>query len=151
MTSGMTVNILDASYEWNCQRERGRRNYTGYMRLADQQEHDDRDRFHAKRRQGQCAARPSSSYGSIGSLKSGTRVTVLLKNGWCQITGGGLTGFMATRYLSNMGTTNAARTAIPARSARGRREQPEEYAGTVSARIAVAEREGARPVITARR
>ena len=35
-------------------------------------------------------------------------MTVLLKgNGWCQITGGGLTGFMATRYLSNMGTTNS--------------------------------------------
>ena len=35
-------------------------------------------------------------------------MTVLLKgNGWCQITGGGLTGFMATSYLSNMGTTNS--------------------------------------------
>ena len=109
VTSGMTVNILDASYEWNYVSVNvGGATYTGYM-------HDSlinkstTTATVSTRNGGKVNVRrgPSSSYGSIGSLKSGTRVTVLLKgNGWCQITGGGLTGFMATRYLSNMGTTN---------------------------------------------
>ena len=110
VTSGMTVNILDASYEWNYVSVNvGGATYTGYM-------HDSlinkstTTATVSTRNGGKVNVRrgPSSSYGSIGSLKSGTRVTVLLKgNGWCQITGGGLTGFMATRYLSNMGTTNS--------------------------------------------
>lgn len=151
VTSGMTVNILDASYEWNYVSVNvGGATYTGYM-------HDSlinkstTTATVSTRNGGKVNVRrgPSSSYGSIGSLKSGTRVTVLLKgNGWCQITGGGLTGFMATRYLSNMGTANSGSNSnsgtVSTRD--GLREQPEEYAGTVSARIAVAEREGARPV-----
>ena len=110
VTSGMTVNILDASYEWNYVSVNvGGATYTGYM-------HDSlinkstTTATVSTRNGGKVNVRrgPSSSYGSIGSLKSGTRVTVLLKgNGWCQIMGGGLTGFMATRYLSNMGTTNS--------------------------------------------
>lgn len=110
VTSGMTVNILDASYEWNyVSVNLGGATYTGYM-------HDSlinkstTTATVSTRNGGKVNVRrgPSSSYGSIGSLKSGTRVTVLLKgNGWCQITGGGLTGFMATRYLSNMGATNS--------------------------------------------
>ena len=49
---------------------------------------------------------PSSSYSSVGALASGTQVTVLLKgNGWYRITGGGLTGFMSTSYLSGTGAT----------------------------------------------
>ena len=49
---------------------------------------------------------PASSYKSVGSLPSGTKVTVLLKgNGWYQISGGGLTGFMSTSYLSGTGST----------------------------------------------
>ena len=110
VTSGMTVNILDASYEWNYVSVNvGGATYTGYM-------HDSlinkstTTATVSTRNGGKVNVRrgPSSSYGSIGSLKSGTRVTVLLKgNGWCQITGGGLTGFMATSYLSNMGTTNS--------------------------------------------
>ena len=110
VTSGMTVNILDASYEWNYVSVNvGGATYTGYM-------HDSlinkstTTATVSTRNGGKVNVRrgPSSSYGSIGSLKSGTRVTVLLKgNGWCQITGGGLTGFMATRYLSNMGTANS--------------------------------------------
>ena len=61
---------------------------------------------------------PSSAYGSIGSLKSGTRVTVLLKgNGWYQITGGGLTGFMSAGYLSNMGTTGGGSGTVTTRTA----------------------------------
>ena len=110
VTSGMTVNILDASYEWNYVSVNvGGATYTGYM-------HDSlinkstTTATVSTRNGGKVNVRrgPSSSYGSIGSLKSGTRVTVLLKgNGWCQITGGGLTGFMATSYLGNMGTTNS--------------------------------------------
>ena len=61
---------------------------------------------------------PSSAYGSIGSLKSGTRVTVLLKgNGWYQITGGGLTGFMSAGYLRNMGTTGGGSGTVTTRTA----------------------------------
>ena len=47
---------------------------------------------------------PSFSYGSLGSLPTGTRVTVLLKGtGWYWISGGGLTGFMSSGYLSEDG------------------------------------------------
>ena len=109
VTSGTTISILDASYEWNYVSVNvGGATYTGYM-------HDSlinkstTTATVSTRNGGKVNVRrgPSSSYGSIGSLKSGTRVTVLLKgSGWCQITGGGLTGFMATNYLSNMGTTN---------------------------------------------
>ena len=54
---------------------------------------------------------PSSSYGSVGSLASGTRVSVLLKgNDWYYITGGGLTGFMSTSYLSGTGATVGSNT-----------------------------------------
>ena len=109
VTSGTTISILDASYEWNYVSVTvNGATYTGYM-------HDSlinkstttatvstRNGGNVNVRRG-----PSSSYGSVGSLKSGTRVTVLLKgSGWCQITGGGLTGFMSTSYLSNMGTTS---------------------------------------------
>ena len=110
VTSGTTISILDASYEWNyVSATVNGATYTGYM-------HDSlinkstTTATVSTRNGGKVNVRrgPSSSYGSIGSLKSGTRVTVLLKgNGWCQITGGGLTGFMATSYLSNMGTTNS--------------------------------------------
>ena len=111
VTSGMTVNILDASYEWNyVSATVNGATYTGYM-------HDSlinkstTTATVSTRNGGKVNVRrgPSSAYGSIGSLKSGTRVTVLLKgSGWCQITGGGLTGFMSTSYLSNMGTTNGS-------------------------------------------
>ena len=110
VTSGMTVNILDASYEWNYVSVNvGGATYTGYMH--DSLINKSTTTATVSTRNGgkvNVGRGPSSSYGSIGSLKSGTRVTVLLKgNGWCQIMGGGLTGFMATRYLSNMGTTNS--------------------------------------------
>ena len=109
VTSGTTITILDASYEWNhVSVNVGGATYMGYM-------HDSlinkstTTATVSTRNGGKVNVRrgPSSSYRSVGSLKSGTRVTVLLKGtGWCQITGGGLTGFMATSYLSNMGTTN---------------------------------------------
>lgn len=51
---------------------------------------------------------PSFSYGSLGSLATGTRVTVLLKGtGWYWISGGGLTGFMSSGYLSEDGSRPA--------------------------------------------
>ena len=54
---------------------------------------------------------PSSRYSSVGSLPSGTRVTVLLKgNGWYHISGGGLAGFMSTSYLSGSGATAGSNT-----------------------------------------
>ena len=108
VTSGTTISILDASYEWNyVSATVNGATYTGYM-------HDSliikstTTATVSTRNGGKVNVRrgPSSAYGSIGSLKSGTRVTVLLKgNGWYQITGGGLTGFMSAGYLSNMGTT----------------------------------------------
>ena len=49
---------------------------------------------------------PGSSYGSIGSLASGTKMTILLKgNGWYMISANGLTGFMSTSYISGSGST----------------------------------------------
>ena len=47
---------------------------------------------------------PSFSFGSLGSLATGTRVNVLLKGtGWTWISGGGITGFMSSGYLSESG------------------------------------------------
>lgn len=49
---------------------------------------------------------PSSSYGSVGSLASGTRLTILLKgNGWYKISANGMTGFMSTGYIAGSGVT----------------------------------------------
>ena len=110
VTSGTTISILDASYGAT---------YTGYM-------HDSliikstTTATVSTRNGGKVNVRrgPSSAYGSIGSLKSGTRVTVLLKgNGWYQITGGGLTGFMSAGYLSNMGTTGGGSGTVTTRTA----------------------------------
>lgn len=108
VTSGTTVTILNDSYEWNyISAPTANGTYTGYM-------HDsfiDKGTSTATvttRYGGKVNVRsgPSSSYNSIGSLPSGTRVNVLLKgNGWYQISGGGLTGFMSTSYLSGTGST----------------------------------------------
>lgn len=111
VTSGMTIRILDDSYEWNYVTV-PQGGYTGYM-------HDsliDRDVSTATvttRNGGKVNVRsgPSSSYGSVGSLPSGTRVSVLNKgNGWYQIAGGGVTGFMSTSYLSGTGSTTGSNT-----------------------------------------
>ena len=54
---------------------------------------------------------PSSSYGSIGSLPSGTKLTILLKgNGWYMVSANGLTGFMSTGYISGSGSTVGSNT-----------------------------------------
>lgn len=105
VTSGTGITILDDSYEWNYVSVNLYGTvYTGYM-------HDsliDKSTTTATvvtRNGGKVNVRkgPGSNYGSIGSLRTGTRVTILLKgNGWAQITGGGLTGFMATRYLGSI-------------------------------------------------
>lgn len=105
VTSGTGITILDDSYEWNYVSVNLYGTvYTGYM-------HDsliDKSTTMATvvtRNGGKVNVRkgPGSNYGSIGSLRTGTRVTILLKgNGWAQITGGGLTGFMATRYLGSI-------------------------------------------------
>ena len=111
VTSGTTISILDASYEWNYVSVTvNGATYTGYMHDSLINKSTTTATVSTKNG-GKVNVRrgPSSSYGSVGSLKSGTRVTVLLKgSGWCQITGGGLTGFMSTSYLSNMGTNNGS-------------------------------------------
>ena len=59
---------------------------------------------------------PSFSYGSIGSLPTGTRVSVLLRGaGWTWISGGGVTGFMSSAYLSESGGYPPAPTYAPVR------------------------------------
>lgn len=107
VNSGTAITIMNDSYEWNyvAVSVNGSTVY-GYM-------HDSLiDRGAAAtatvttRYGGKVNVRsgPSSSYKSVGSLATGTRVTVLLRgNGWCQISGGGLTGFMSGSYLSGMG------------------------------------------------
>ena len=57
---------------------------------------------------------PSFSYGSLGSLPTGTAVTVLLRGtGWTWIQGGGITGFMSNTYLSDSGYAPVTPTAAP--------------------------------------
>jgi uncharacterized protein YgiM (DUF1202 family) len=60
---------------------------------------------------------PSFSYGSIGSLRSGTTVNVLLKGSdWYWVSGGGLTGFMSTSYLSGTGRSAGNTVTTPSTS-----------------------------------
>lgn len=108
VTSGTTVTILDASYEWNyISAPTASGTYTGYMHESFIDKSTTTSTV-TTRNGGKVNVRPgpSSAYKSIGSLATGTRVTVLLKgNGWYQISGGGLTGFMSTSYLSGTGST----------------------------------------------
>ena len=54
---------------------------------------------------------PSMSYSSVGTLASGTQVSVLLKgNGWYFVTTGSLSGYMSTSYLSGSGSTVGSNT-----------------------------------------
>lgn len=113
VTSGSTVYIQDESYEWNSVYVlvNGSAVY-GYM-------HDsfiDKGTTTATvttRNGGRVNVRsgPSSSYGSVGTLPSGTRVTVLKKgNGWYHVAANGLKGFMSTQYLSGTGSTVGSNT-----------------------------------------
>ncbi len=106
VTSGMTVTILSDSYEWNqVSVTINGTTYSGYM-------HDsfiDRGggtAYVSTRNGGRVNVRsgPSSSYASVTTLPTGTKVTVLLQgNGWSQITADGVSGFMSTTYLSSTG------------------------------------------------
>ena len=113
VTSGSQVIVQNDSYEWNyiAATINGQTVY-GYM-------HDSfLDRGAASsvvttRNGGKVNVRsgPASDYSSVGKLASGTKVTVLLKgNGWYYITGGGVTGFMSTQYLSGSGSTLGTNT-----------------------------------------
>lgn len=54
---------------------------------------------------------PSSSYGSVGRLATGTQVSVLLKgSNWYMISANGIEGFMSTQYLSGTGDTIGSNT-----------------------------------------
>ena len=113
VTSGTGVYIVDSSYEWNYIYVLvGGTPVYGYMH----------DSFISSsqttatvttRNGGRVNVRsgPSSAYGSVGTLASGTKVSVLLKgNGWYQISANGLTGFMSTSYLSGTGSTVGSNT-----------------------------------------
>lgn len=109
VTSGTSISILDDSYEWNYVSVSVYGNtYQGYMhdslitRSGDTATVVTRNGGKVNVRSG-----PSFSYSSIGSLSSGTKVNVLLKGtDWYWISGGGLTGFMSTSYLSGTGKSS---------------------------------------------
>ena len=104
VTSGTSITVVNDSYEWNyvAVPTSGTTVY-GYM-------HDsliDRGAVTTAsvttKYGGKVNVRsgPGSSYKSLGSLATGTRVTVLLRgNGFSKISGGGLTGYMANNYLT---------------------------------------------------
>lgn len=119
VTSGTSVSILDDSYEWNYVSVMVYGNsYQGYM-------HDSlisrssETAVVVTRNGGKVNVRsgPSFSYGSIGSLRSGTTVNVLLKGtDWYWVSGGGLTGFMSTSYLSGTGRSAGNTVTTPSTS-----------------------------------
>ena len=112
VTSGTSITIVDDSYEWNyvAVPASGTTVY-GYM-------HDsliDRGAVATAsvttKYGGKVNVRsgPGSSYKSLGSLATGTRVTVLLRgNGFSKISGGGLTGYMANNYLTLTGSSSGS-------------------------------------------
>ena len=122
VTSGSQVVVQNDSYEWNyvAVTVNGQTVY-GYMhdsfltRGADTSVVTTRNGGKVNVRTG-----PASEYGSAGKLASGTTVTVLLKgNGWYYISGGGVTGFMSTQYLSGTGSTLGSNTGSGSSSGSG--------------------------------
>ncbi len=119
VTSGTSVSILDDSYEWNFVSVMVYgNNYQGYM-------HDSLISRSSEtavvitRNGGKVNVRsgPSFSYGAIGSLSSGTTVNVILKGtDWYWISGGGITGFMSTSYLSGTGKSAGNTVTTPTTS-----------------------------------
>ena len=104
VTSGSSITIVSDSYEWNYVAvPTGGTTVYGYI-------HDSLiDRGAAGTASvtthygGKVNVRsgPGSSYKSVGSLATGTSVTVLLRgNGWSRICASGLTGYMANSYLT---------------------------------------------------
>ncbi len=104
VTSGNVVTVLDESYEWNrISVVQGGQTYTGYMHDSFLNKSTTKATI-STRYGGKVNLRsgPSKSYGSMGSLPSGTVVSVLLRgNGWAQVSANGVTGFMSTDYLSS--------------------------------------------------
>lgn len=116
VSSGMTVSVQGSYGSWQAVSvATGVGTVSGYM-LSDFLELSTPAATVTTRNGGKVNVRsgPSSRYGSLGSLPSGTRVTVTLKgNGWYRITGGGLTGFMSTSYISGSGSTVGSNTGRP--------------------------------------
>ncbi|MBP3655180.1 MAG: SH3 domain-containing protein [Clostridia bacterium] len=116
VNSGSALTILNDSNEWNyVSVVQNGYTYTGYMhdslisRGGSTATVSTRNGGRVNLRSG-----PSSSYSSIASLGTGTRLTVLLKgSGWYKVSANGLTGFMSTQYISNAdgGTNNGVRYA----------------------------------------
>lgn len=115
VTSGTTITIVDASYEWNYVAvPQGGRTFNGYMHDSFIDKKADSARV-VTRNGGKVNVRsgPTSSYHSVGSLASGTTVSVLLRgNGWSMISGGGLTGFMSNEYLSGTSGTSSTMAVV---------------------------------------
>ena len=114
VTSGTTVTIVNDSSEWNYigVTYNGYTTY-GYMHDSFIDRGSTTTAVVTTRNGGRVNVRsgPSSGYKSVGSLASGTQVTVLLKgNSWYQITANGITGFMSTSYLSGTGSTVGSNT-----------------------------------------
>lgn len=113
VTSGSAVYIQDDSYEWNyVYVYSGGSPVYGYM-------HDsliDSGASYATvttRNGGRVNLRsgPSSSYSSLTTVSSGTKVSVLLKgNSWYKVMANGVVGYISTGYLSGTGATVGSNT-----------------------------------------
>ncbi len=119
VSSGSSITILDDSYEWNyVELKNGTK---GYM-------HDSLiDRGGGGGGGGSTAvvttryggkvnvrSGPSFRNGSLGSLRTGTRVQVLHKDGaWWKISGGGLVGYMYSTYLTGGGGGGGGSQPVP--------------------------------------
>lgn len=113
VTSGNTVTVLDESYEWNrVTVVQNGQTYSGYMHDSFLNKTSSSARV-TTRNGGKVNLRsgPGKNYGSIGSLPTGTVVSVLLRGSdWAQISAGGVTGFMSTDYLSASSTGSTSGT-----------------------------------------
>ena len=114
VTSGSTVTVVNDSGEWDyiAVNTNGATVY-GYMYETYIDRGQATTAVVTTRNGGKVNVRsgPSSAYGGIGSLPSGTRLTVLLKgNGWYQVSANGLTGFMSTSYISGSGSAVGGNT-----------------------------------------
>ena len=113
VTSGSQVTILSDTNEWNyISVNNGYGVTNGYMhdsfisRAVTTATVTTRNGGKVNLRSG-----PSSSYPSIGTLPSGTKVTVLNKgNDWYKVSANGMVGYMSTGYLSGTGSTLGSNT-----------------------------------------
>ena len=108
VTSGTSITLIDERYEWNyISVYQDGRTYSGYMHDSLIEKRSTTASVTTKYG-GRVNVRrgPSSGYGSVGSLATGTKVRVLQKGSeWSQISGEGVTGFMSNTYLTGMGGT----------------------------------------------